>query len=796
MRSVYCLLGMLLALPAIAVESYQKPSPAMQDLVDAPLPPHVAVSPDHRWAAFLQRSYVTTLKDLAAEEAKLAGLRIRPSTFAPSRQTPYREIQVVDLDSGAMSELELPEGRIFEAEWSPNSRYLGFVIEEREGLHFWVHDTVRGESRRVSDRAINGVFERYYTWYGDGETVLTQLAVNAGTIFEPDARLPKGPAIQETGETKAAVRTYQDLLRDERDSAYFEFLATSQPARIRVPGGKVTELGKPGLYVFLAPSPDGRLVLAEQLQRPFSYIVPYYRFPLHSEVWNSKGKVVTTVASLPLAEDVPPAFDSARVGRRDIDWRSDLPATLTWVEAQDGGDIKADVEHHDIAYQWAHPFKSDPEVLFRFELRSAGLSWGTAETALAGEWRYSDRRYRVWKFSPDGSSEPVVFQDRSYNDEYNDPGSPVRTHNRFGQAVIQVNDDGTVFLNGRGASDEGYRPHIDRYDFETGEAERLWQSQPPHYEQAYAVLDDGARRLLISRESPTENPNFFIVSTGSDEERRITHFPHPFPEFQGVKKELIRYQRDDGIELTGTLYLPPDYQPEDGPLPVLMWAYPLEYKDPNVASQVRESPYQFNRIGFWGPLPHLAQGVAVFDDPKMPVIGEGDAEPNDNFRKQLVSSARAAVDVLVERGIADPDRIAISGHSYGAFMVANLLAHSDLFATGIARSGAYNRSLTPFGFQGEERDFWEGQSVYATMSPFFHADKVNEPILFIHGAADSNSGTYPMQSRRMFSAVKGLGGTARLVMLPYEDHGYRARESILHVLWEQANWLETHLGIY
>jgi len=171
-------------------------------------------------------------------------------------------------------------------------------------------------------------------------------------------------------------------------------------------------------------------------------------------------------------------------------------------------------------------------------------------------------------------------------------------------------------------------------------------------------------------------------------------------------------------------------------------------------------------------------------------------EPNDTFVEQLVSSAEAAVNAVVERGVVDPEKIAVGGHSYGGFMTAHLLAHTKLFKAGLARSGAYNRTLTPFGFQGEERTFWEATPTYIRLSPFAHAKKIAEnkrPLLLIHGENDENSGTHPMQSERLYNAVKGMGGIIRLVKLPFERHGYRARQSIMHALYEQDMWLQTYV---
>ena len=307
-------------------------------------------------------------------------------------------------------------------------------------------------------------------------------------------------------------------------------------------------------------------------------------------------------------------------------------------------------------------------------------------------------------------------------------------------------------------------------------------------------MDEDGHLLLTRRESVEIPPNFFIRDLRSGALEAVTDFPHPTPQLLGVQKELIRYKRADGLALTGTLFLPAGHDPEkDGPLPTILWAYPREFKSASAAGQVRDSPHRFVRVGWWSPVPWVTRGYAVLSDPAMPIIGEGESEPNDTYVEQLVSGARAAVETLVERGISDPAKVAVGGHSYGAFMTANLLAHSDLFCAGIARSGAFNRTLTPFGFQSEERTLWQARETYFEMSPFVHADKIKAPLLIIHGAEDNNSGTYPMQSERFYNALKGHGATTRLVMLPHESHGYRARESIMHTVWEMDTWLSRYV---
>ena len=775
---------------------YQSPPKIMADLVDAPRRPGAAISDDNQWVALMHRPGAPSIVELAQPEEKLAGLRINPAVFAPSRSSGYTGIELRSLQTEEKLVIsDLPEGKVMNVAFSPDSKSLAFILETTDGLTLWNYRLKTGKTSQVSKRLINASLGgSKFHWKHDSSGFYTRLTVKAADQIPVQALTDIKPVIQTTTGEKAAVRTYSNLLKTPHDENLFEFLSTSQIAEISL-NGNVKLLGKAGMYRAYGASPDGKYLLVSQIKKPFSYLVPHSRFPLLTEVWTTEGELVTQVADLPSGETTPKGFDSVIEGRRSIAWRGDKAATLVWAEALDGGDMNTEAEHHDSVYTWAAPFKQPPHTLLNTERRYAGIEWGNDSFAVVTEWRFSDRQLRSWKFSPASpSTEKVLFQQRSYNDRYNDPGDFVTRQNEFGVDVIKVFDNNNkVLLTGRGASPEGNIPFMDEFDFGTKTNKRLWESEAPYYEQILLPINEDATRVLTLRESVTEQPNFFIRDINSNSLTQFTDFPHPSPAFIGIKKELIKYKRNDGVDLTGTLYLPPGYDESQGPIPVLMWAYPLEYKDKAVASQVTDSPYEFVRVSYWGPLPHLAQGFAVFDDPKMPIIGSGDELPNDTFRMQLVESAIAAVNVLVSRGIADPDKIAIAGHSYGAFMVANLLAHSNLFKAGIARSGAYNRSLTPFGFQGEERSFWEGQDVYASMSPFFHAEKIDEPMLMIHGKEDPNSGTFPMQSERMFAAIKGLGGNTRLVMLPHEQHGYKARESLLHLLWEQQQWLQKYI---
>jgi len=493
---------------------------------------------------------------------------------------------------------------------------------------------------------------------------------------------------------------------------------------------------------------------------------------------------------------VPIAFGSVPTGPRSVSSRAAAAAELVWAEALDGGAGGVEADERDRVYTLAAPFEGKPAPLMTLGNRFGGVFWGNDDLAFVSSWWWRTRNVKVWRVAPgDRSREPKLVDDRSWQDRYADPGQPVTHPGPFGRQVMMTAEGGNVlFLAGAGASPEGDRPFLDRRDLRTDETVRLFRSEAPYYEYTVELLDAEGGKLLTRRESQTDPPNYFIRDLASGELTQKTFFPDPTPQLEGMKKEMIQYERADGIPLTATLYTPAGFEPgRDAPLPTVMWAYPREFKSKKDAGQVDDSPYRFTRVGWWSPILFVTRGYAVLDDVGMPIVGEGDTQPNDSFIEQLVESARAAIDVVAERGVTDPDRVAIGGHSYGAFMAANLLAHSDLFRLGLPRSGAYNRSLTPFGFQGEERTFWEAPDTYFAMSPFMNAEKIDEPILIVHGEADNNAGTYPLQSERLYGALKGLGATARLVMLPHESHGYRARESVLHLIWETDTWLERYV---
>lgn len=799
----------LLAQPAAptAATGYQAPVPALQALVDAPRPPQLSLSPRRDLVAFVQSPALPGIVDVAQPELKLAGIRINPRTYSQSQFSFGTDLWLMDIATRVEHRIAgLPAPlAVIAMDWSPDQRHIALShLDKQAGeVQLWLVDVASRRARKLAARPLNAVAGRGFDWMPDSRRLLVILRPAGQGAAPASDGIPTGPNIQQTGPggNVQQIRTYQDLLGSEQDALTFEHYLRSQLALVDL-AGRVTELGQPDLHVGAAASPDGRFLLNQRIERPFSYLVPYSRFPRRIEVLGLDGKSVHELARLPLVEGLPTGNDAVPTGPRAVSWRSDAPATLVWVEAQDGGDPNRAAEVRDAVFALAAPFKAAPVTLARLSSRYAGISWARGDLALLNEYWWKTRQIRQWRIAPDRPAQaPELIVDRSSEDRYNDPGRPMTAPDAAGHPRLIVAADGhSIFLSGAGASAEGDRPFLDRFNLRDKSRSRLFHSRAPHYEAVQVMLDREGTRLLTTRESPTEVPNFHLreLSAGDPDSAAepvaLTRFPHPTPQLRDVQKEQIRYTRDDGVELTATLYLPPGYVAgRDGPLPLLMWAYPQEFKSARAASQVTDSPYRFNRIGYWGPHAFLARGFAVLDDPSMPIVGEGAAEPNDSYIAQLSASARAAVDEVVRRGVADRNRIAVGGHSYGAFMTANLLAHTDLFKAGIARSGAYNRTLTPFGFQSEERNYWQAQETYLAMSPFNHAGKIKAPLLIIHGEQDNNSGTFPVQSERLFAAIKGLGGSARLVMLPNESHGYRARESVLHMLAETDAWLEKYV---
>jgi dipeptidyl aminopeptidase/acylaminoacyl peptidase len=778
-------LTLLAAGGVLAQGGYAKPPPAVLEVLNAPPPPLVSFNPQRDTLVLMDWVRYPPIRDLARPMLRLAGRRIDPATGGPHEPRRYVGFRVRPLTGGAETTVALPrEVHLSAPVWAPGGRRFAFTNTTPAGIELWVAEA-SGRARRLPGVRLNSVLGVPLEWMPDGRTLLCRTVPPGRGNPPPVPETPAGPSVQESTGDRAPVRTFQDLLRSPHDEALFEHFATAQALLVDVDGPGRTAVGKPALLADLQPSPNGEYLLAEVVHRPFSYLVGDWAFPRRLEIWNRKGEVVRLITDRPLADAIP--IGGVTTGPRSPAWIPTEAATLTWAEALDGGDPTRQVPHRDALRRLAAPFVGEPTLLAQTQQRFVGLAWlEGGRGALLADFDRDARRARTFLLTGEGALR-LLF-DRAVTDRYADPGSPVTRQLPTGHSAVRVHDD-AIFLEGAGASPEGDRPFLDRLSLATFKSERLWRCPERTYETFAALVSAAPLRFVTRRETPTEPPNYRLHEPGGV--AAVTEFKDPTPQVRGIATRLVTYQRADGVPLSFKLYLPPGYR-EGTRLPTLVWAYPREFNDAATAGQVTGSPYRFTTLGGISHLFALLAGYAVLDEAAMPVVGPPD-RANDTFIEQVVAGARAAVEKAVDLGVTDPQRVAVGGHSYGAFMTAHLLAHSDLFRTGIARSGAYNRTLTPFGFQAERRTLWEAPEVYARLSPFMAAHKINEPVLLIHGEADDNSGTFPIQSERLYHAIKGNGGRARYVTLPHEAHGYIARESVEHTLHEMLTWLDRHL---
>jgi dipeptidyl aminopeptidase/acylaminoacyl peptidase len=782
------------------VQGYHKAPKPIPEILDARPTPLVLVSPKSDYLLAADRLGNPPLSDLAQPMLRLAGIRINPATNGRHHPPRLTGLHLVRVQDGKEQAIQLPQNAYLGLpEWSPDGQHFSFTNATPTEIELWIGDAASGTAHRVSGIRVNAILGDPVSWFPDSRTLLVQAVPEKRGQPPAEARLPDGPVIQESDGKKAPAATYEDLLQSKHDEDLFDYYATSQLVLVDSRSGHLTPIGKPGVYDGLDSSPDGAHILTVRLHRPYSYLLPFGDFPKDVEVWDHSGKVEFKLASLPLAEHVP--IEGVLTGPRDYEWVATQPATLVWAEALDGGDTRAKVPYHDHLLMLGAPFTDQPKELAKLEYRLTGgggfggfgnrggvIEWGENGMALLHDYDRSRRWVRtlVVNVNAPGAA-PKLIAERSLRDRYRDPGTPLLKRLANGKRVIWQNGD-SIFLSGPGASPKGEFPFLDRFSLQTLKAERIFQSAPGSFEEVVAMISDDGSRFITRHESPTEPPNYFLRASGSQDSRALTHFPDPAPQLRGITKQIVTYKRADGVPLSFILYLPAGYKQGER-LPTIVWAYPLEFNDADTAGQISGSTNRFTTITGISELFLVTQGYAVLDNATMPVIGDPDTM-NNTYVEQVVASAKAAIDKAVEMGVTDRDRVGVGGHSYGAFMTANLLAHSDLFKAGVARSGAYNRTLTPFGFQSERRTLWEAPEMYIKISPFMFADKIKHPILLIHGMADDNSGTFPIQSERLYQAIKGNGGIVRYVQLPYEAHGYLGRESVEHTLYEMVSWFD------
>lgn len=790
---------------------YQQPPEPLLGTMRMPQTPSPMLSPDRRTMLLVERESYPGIERLAEPYLKLAGLRIEPRGHNRHDMSNGYGIRgclaglsLLDVATGDSKPVALPEGScIDQPTWSASGRYFAFANATAEGAELWVGDAKSARIWQVEGVQLNPILDQDINWIAGTHRLLVKAVPGDLGPVPVRSAVPVGPEIKDatTGSGESGTYESRDTLASPEDEALFTYYTTSELRVVDVERGRTELVAAPAVYTDVDVAPSGEHVRFERIEKPYSYVTTWQRFAHQVAILNLETKAQTKIADVPVADRVPPR--GAPTGPRNFFWRANAPSELYWVEALDGGDWRNNVPARDRVLRLQAPFTGSGKELFRTTHRFAGMGWfAKGSAALLTEIDANRNWFQVRQFDVARPSRAgKVLWEMSWDDEYQNPGSPVFEQLPNGASVLRQDGD-FIFLAGSGASAGGDRPFLDRYHLKTGKTERLFRSTDDSLEQFAAFIDDDSRHWFSWHQSPNDPPNMWIRQLGARVEspapleatftstrRRLTDFPDPLPLVRQIKKQLVTYQRKDGVALSFTLYTPPGYQPGQR-LPAILAAYPLDYAEAATAGQVRGSGQTFTRL--WSYQLLLLAGYAIIEDASFPIVGDPQSA-YDTYLQQLRDNAEAAVAKAVAMGVVDPDRIGVTGHSHGALMTANLLAHTDLFRAGVATSGGYNKTLTPFGFQNERRSFWKAPKAYDEASAFFHADKINEPLLLVHGSDDANPGTEVTQSPRMFQAIRGNGGTTRLVMLPFEPHWYTARESNEHLVSEMLTWFDRYV---
>jgi len=803
------------AAPIEGASGYNQPPKNILDVMHAPSPPTPKVSPTLDTILLVSMQDYPPISRVATPFLRLAGARVEPKNHS-KHDTPggygitpcARDFALVHVADGAQIHVALPAGACPGGPvWAADGKRFAFVNLAPDAVELWIGEAKTGKVYPVPGAHLNPMFNDELQWMPDQKTLLVKLVPAGMGPPPPEPVVPIGPSIQQTEGEKGQSSTYEnrDTLSNKHDEDVFDYFAASQLAFVDAATGAITPVGKPGNYESLDPAPDGLHILVTAIHKPYSYVTTYDRFPQEVEVWDASDRsrvLAHTIASLPLADRVP--IGGVPVGPRDFSWRATDPATLVWAEALDGGDWNVKVPARDKILLLKAPFDSPAVEIARLEQRYDGFSW-SEQPAISLLHEYDFNRH--WRRSflidvDDQQPKPRLLWDLSTDEKYANPGNPVKRQLANGSWVVRQ-DGNSIYLAGVGSSPDGDRPFLDRLDLKTLKSERLFRSDRTSFERFLSFTGPDTRTFLTWHQSPTDPPNAFARTLGkslvddapageaafASTSVAITHIPDPAPAVRAIKKRLVKYKRADGLDLSFTLYTPPGYK-EGTRVPTILYAYPLDYADASKAGQVAGSQETFTQLRQYRLL--LLAGYAIIDNAAFPIVGDP-KKAYDTYLEQLVADARAAVDEAVRLGVADPDRIGVTGHSHGALMTANLVAHSDLFRAGVATSGSYNKTLTPFGFQNERRSVWEASDVYLKVSPFFFADKLKTPLLIVHGAEDANPGTTPLQGQKLYEAIRGNGGTTRLVMLPHEPHWYTAMESNEQLVYEMLRWFDKYV---
>jgi dipeptidyl aminopeptidase/acylaminoacyl peptidase len=797
MKKLFLLISAVYGVTAFAQNAvnYQTPNATITQLALAKPTPSISVDRNAEWMLVSERNSFPAVEELGQPEVRVAGLRINPANFSLSRQNYINNLYLQQISTSKTYTITgLPANlQATTAIWNDAQNKIAFTNVTAKGVDIYVIDVATQKATKQNKTFVNIVLGAPFIWLNNN-TILYKTIIQPATALPKKPITPQGPTIQENYGKASPRPTFQDLIKSPYDETLFTFLTQTQ--LVKNTNSVEVKLGTPKIYTGISVAPNQAYLMLRTITAPFSYTVPAQGFAQNISITDVGGKVVKNLFDVPSAETAPAGNDNVQEVPRNITWRDDEAATITFAKPLDGGLIKNTAEFRDAVYQIPAPFTTEPTVIFKTKNRYAGTNWGNANFALVYEVLRGKQKEWLSQLNPTTGTLDIL-QERSSNDAYADLGNPVTTRNQFGKEVVLPQNNRLLMNNPVGASPNGDMPFLAYYNLTTKQNNILWRCPPQSFEVVTAIINTQNLQVITRAETPSNVPNYYLktLRANSNEGRAITNFTNPYPALQNVTKQKVNYKRADGVDLTADLYTPKHYNPTtSGTLPVIIWAYPREFTNAADAAQVRGSKFTFTRLNWGSPIYWATQGFAVLDNAEMPIVSTTpNKKPNDDFIAQLKLNARAAIDFIAANGLGDTTRVAVGGHSYGAFMTANLLAHTNWFKAGIARSGAYNRTLTPFSFQNEDRTYWQAPQLYFDMSPFNYAHQLKTPILLVHGDSDDNTGTFPIQSERLFAALKGNGGNVRYVSLPYEAHGYRGKENILHLLWEEDQWLQKWL---
>lgn len=478
----FSFLCLLLSFPALIAQenlTYQKPPKAILELVDVPLAPSTILDSDGEMMIFRYRDQYKSIAELSEEELRLGGLRINPVTNISSRARYYNNLEVKAIDAKTPTQVQgLPENpRLSNFRWSPDESKMAFTHTTNTGVELWVLDVKSAQTKKLTEANLNANMGDVINWFKDNSSVLVKmLPEDRKNLIDPETAVPTGPTISVSDGKEAQNRTYQDLLKNPNDEYNFEQLARSSLVKVNLNGASEKWMDAE-MYSSVSFSPNGEYVMVNHLKKPFSYLVPYYRFPSETTIYTKDGKLVNQVNDEPLMEDLPKGFMATQTGRRSLQWRSDKPSTLLYVKALDKGDPEVEVDYRDEIFLLNAPFKDEGKSILKTQDRFSGITWGDDNLAIANDYWWNTRNTRTYVFNPSkASEEPEIIFDRNYQDSYSDPGSFVTTKNEYGQSILKL-DEESAFLLGDGFSEEGQFPFVDKIDLENGKTERLYQSK-------------------------------------------------------------------------------------------------------------------------------------------------------------------------------------------------------------------------------------------------------------------------------------------------------------------------------